>query len=104
MSSPPYDLSISAAWADALFASALQRSGEPSAGQVRQAVAAAIGAYGLLGCAARVARAYGEHPETAAGRMCWARAAVADAFGGSQPQPARPGPGPSTMPVTCLAA
>jgi hypothetical protein len=85
MSSAPYDLSISAAQADALFASALQRSDEPSARQVRQAVAAAIGAYGDLGCAARVAQAYGERPETAVTRMLWARTAVAGAFSGSQP-------------------
>jgi hypothetical protein len=104
MSSPPYDLSISAVRADALFASALQRSEEPSARQVRQAIAAAIGVYGQLGCAARVAQAYGEHPEIAVRRMRWARTAVADAFGGSQPQPAYPRPGPYTMPVTCRAA
>jgi hypothetical protein len=81
MRSAVLDLSISAVRADALFASALQRSDEPSAGQVQQAVAAAIGALGDLGCAARVAEAYGEHPETAVTRMCWARAAVASAFG-----------------------
>jgi hypothetical protein len=74
------DLSISAVRADALFASALQRSDEPSAGQVRRAVAAAIGTLGDVGCAARVAQAYGEDPETAVARMCWARAAVASAF------------------------
>ena len=74
------DLSISAVRADALFASALQRSDEPGAGQVRRAVAAAVGALGDVGCAARVAQAYGEHPETAVTRMCWARAAVASAF------------------------
>jgi hypothetical protein len=74
-------VSIGAARADALFASALQRSERPSAGQVRQAVAAAIGAHGDLGCAALVAQAYGEDPETAVSRMCWARAAVACAFG-----------------------
>jgi hypothetical protein len=79
MSSVRYDLSISAARADALFASALQRSDEPSAGQVRHAVATAIDAYGDLGCAARVAQAYGEHPETAVTRMRWARTAVAGA-------------------------
>ncbi len=104
MSSPPYDLSISAARADALFASALQRSEEPGARQVRQAIAAAIGAYGQLGCAARVAQAYGEHPDIAVRRMRWARTAVAAAFGGSQPQPAYRAPGPYTMPVTCRAA
>ena len=81
MRSVPVVLSVSAARADALFASALQRSDEPSAGQVEHAVAAAIGALGELGCAARVAQAYGEHPETAVTRMRWARTAVAGAFG-----------------------
>jgi hypothetical protein len=80
MRSAVLDLSISAVRADALFASALQRSDEPSAGQIQQAVDAALGALGDLGCAACVAQAYGEHPETAVTRMCWARAAVASAF------------------------
>jgi hypothetical protein len=80
MSSAPYDLSISGVRADALFASTLQRSDAPSAGQVRQEIAAAIGVFGALGCAARVAQAYGEHPETAVTRMRWARTAVAGAF------------------------
>ncbi len=83
MRSAPYDLSISAARADALFASALQRSDEPSPVQVKQAIAAATRAFGDLGCAARVAQEYGEHPETAVARMRWARRAVAGAFGGS---------------------
>jgi hypothetical protein len=88
MSSAPFDLSISGDRAGALFASTLQCSDEPSAGQVRQAIAAAIGVFGALGCAARVAQAYGEHPETAVTRMRWARTAVAGAFGGSQPESA----------------
>jgi hypothetical protein len=103
MSSASYDLSISAARADALFASRLQRSQEPTARQVRQAVTAAIGAYGELGCAARVAQAYGDHPETAVTRMHWARAAVASAFGGSQPAHA-PKPGQYTVPRASRAA
>ena len=82
MRSAPYDLSTSAARADALFASALQRSDQPSAVQVKQAIAAATRAFGDLGCAARVAQEYGEHPETAARRMRWARTAVAGVFGG----------------------
>ncbi len=81
MRSASYDLSMSAARADALFASTLQRSDEPSAAQVKQAIAAATHAFGDLGCAARVAQEYGEHPETAAGRMRWARTAVAGVFG-----------------------
>jgi hypothetical protein len=89
MRSALYDLSESAARADALFASALQRSDEPSAWQVEQAVTAAIGAFGEQGCAARVAQAYGEHPETAVTRMRWARTTVADAFGAPPPEPVR---------------
>lgn len=83
MRSASLDLSESAARVDALFASALQRSDEPSALQVRQAIAAATREFGGLGCAARVAQEYGEHPETAVRRMRWARAAVAGAYGGS---------------------
>ena len=42
-------LSISAVRADAVFVSGLQRRDEPSAGQVRQAVAAAVRGFGSLG-------------------------------------------------------
>ena len=66
---------------------ALQRSDEPSPGQVRRAIAAAVAAYGGSGCAARVAQAFGEHPETAVTRMRWARTLVARA-----------------IPATCLTA
>jgi len=83
MRSVPHDVSISAVRADALFASALQCSDQPSAVQVRQAIAAATRALGDLGCAARVAQEFGEHPETAVARMRWARTAVAGAFGAS---------------------
>ena len=88
MRSATYHLSISAARADALFASALQRSDEPSAAQIHQAIAASVRAFGTRGCAARVAQAYGEHPETAAPRMRWARAAVTSALGGARRQQA----------------
>jgi hypothetical protein len=88
MRSATYDLSISTVRADALFASVLQRSDEPSAAQVDQAIAAAVRAFGTRGCAARVAQAYGEHPETAVARMRWARAAAAGFSGGAGPQPA----------------
>jgi len=105
MPSAPHHLSISAARAGALFASPLQRSDEPSARQVRRAIATAIGAHGVRGCAARVAQAYGEHPETAPTRMRWALTAVATAFGGSPAAPAHaPAPGHSTVPGTSRAA
>ena len=70
------DLSMRAARADALFASTLQRSDEPTALQVERAIAAATRTFGDIGCAARVAQEYGEHPETAARRMRWARMAA----------------------------
>ena len=102
MPSAPYDLSISAAQADALFASPLQRSDEPSARQVRQA---ALAAYGVRGCAARVTQDYGEHPETALTRMRWALTAAVSASGGSQAEPARvPAPGHCTVLCTARAA
>jgi hypothetical protein len=82
MRSATYDLTISTARADALFASPLQRSDAPSPAQVHQAIAAAVAAFGIRGCAARVAQAYGEHPETAVQRMRWARAMVAGTAGG----------------------
>jgi hypothetical protein len=103
MRSASYDLSISTVRADALFASALQRSDEPSAVQIDQAIAAAFRAFGARGCAARVAQAYGEHPETAVVRMRWARATVAAGLGAATPQPA-PCPGQLTAHRTRRAA
>ena len=105
MRSQTYGLSISAGRADALFASALQRCDEPDAAQVHQAIAAAVRAFGTRGCAARVAQAYGEHPETAVLRMRWARAAVTSAFGGASPEPAHaPGARPAHRSGSCHAA
>jgi hypothetical protein len=45
----------------------------PSTDQIRQVIDAAIRAFGSSGCAARVAQEFGDHPETAAARMRWAR-------------------------------
>ena len=92
MRSATSDLTISTARADALFASPLQRSDQPSPAQVHQAIAAAVAAFGIRGCAARVAQAYGEHPETAVLRMRWARAAVAGASGAAPSGAVRTGP------------
>ena len=68
----------SAVWADALFVSALQRSDNPSTGQVQKAIAAAVRAHGGRGCAERVAQEFGDHPETTVARMRWARIAVGE--------------------------
>jgi len=80
-----HHLSISAARADALFVSALQRSEDLSTGQVRQAVTMAVRAFGSRGCAERVAQEFGDHPDTAVARMRWARMVEAEAFGSSGP-------------------
>ena len=75
-----YRPGTSTVWADALFASMLQRSDGPSKGQVRKAVAVAVRAYGSRGCAERVAQEFGDHPETAVARMRWARGVVDESF------------------------
>lgn len=79
-------LSIGAVQSDAVFASGLQPYGECSAGQVQQAVAAAIEGYGCSGCAGRVAQEFGDHPETAVMRMRWARAVAREAFAEPVPE------------------
>lgn len=96
MRSATRHLSISAVRTDALFASAVQRSDEPSAAQIRQAITAAVRAFGTLGCTARIAQAYGDHTEIAATQM---RVAVAAAFGGSRPESA-----PAPMIAQCTVA
>ena len=70
---------ISALQADALFVSALQRSDDPSTGQVRNAIAATIREFGGQGCGEQVAQEFGDHPETAVVRMRWARALAGEA-------------------------
>jgi len=95
-------------WADALFASTLQRSDNPGAGQIRKAIAAAVRAYGGLGCAQRVAQEFGDHPEAAADRMRWARAVADELSASSSPSvqqglPRQPGPPVVSLPGRRLA-
>jgi hypothetical protein len=87
-----HHLSISAVRADALFVSALQRSEEPTPGQVRQAVAAGVRRFGGRGCAERVAQEFGDHPELAAARMRWARTVAGEVFRRSGAGPVHAGP------------
>ena len=102
-----YHPGTSAVWADALFASVVQRSDYPSAGQVRKAIAAAVSAYGGLGCVQRVAQEFGDHPEAAVDRMRWARAVADELF--ASPPPAQqslrrqPGPHVASLPAWRLA-
>ena len=78
-------VSINAVWADALFVSALQRSDEPSARQVQDAIAGAVRRFGGRGCAGRVAQEFGDHPDIAVARMRWVRRVIDEAFGSSRP-------------------
>ncbi len=80
-------LSTAAVRADAVFVSGLQSRDELSATKVRQAVAAAIRAFGCSGCAAKVAQEFGDHPETAVIRMRWARTVARRAYPGPAPEP-----------------
>jgi hypothetical protein len=66
-----------AARAEALFTSDLSARREYTGIEVAAAIRHAIGAHdGIRGCVAQVAAAYGEHPETAARRMRWARTVI----------------------------
>ena len=65
---------------EALFASYVQRSQQPTAESIRAAVVSTVERLGPAGCAAMVAQEFGEHPDCALGRMQWARRAVRNAF------------------------
>jgi hypothetical protein len=77
--------------AEALFASVLQPSGSPSADQIRRVVATTLQRLGARGCAAQVAGEFGDHPDTAVGRMSWALATIYTVY-----------PGPSMTPTSGL--
>lgn len=65
--------------AEALFTSDLSACLQHTQTDVSVAIRQAIRIHGGIGgCIAAMAAAYGEHPETAAPRMRWARAVVDD--------------------------
>jgi hypothetical protein len=66
--------------ARALFASRLQASRCPTAGEIRAVVEAELAA-GTGACLDRVAQEAGDHPEIYLPRMRWALRAVAEAYG-----------------------
>jgi hypothetical protein len=74
--------------AEALFASTLQPSGSLSSEQVRLVVATTLRQLGIGGCAARMAAEFGDHPDTAAARMCWALATIRAVYPPSSKTPA----------------
>jgi hypothetical protein len=72
---------LSTARAEALFASELSAYGQPTREEIAEAIRGAVRRHGgTRGCAGEVAAAYGEHPETAAPRMRWARTLVDSAY------------------------
>ena len=73
---------------EALFASTLQPSEEPTVAQVRREIERTVRHLGVGGCAARMAQEYGDAPSCAVARMHWARSLVAGIFTTTTP-PAR---------------
>jgi hypothetical protein len=65
---------------EALFASALQPSDQPTAAQVRTEIRRTVRRLGVSGCVACMAQDFGDTPSRAAARMLWARSLVADIF------------------------
>lgn len=80
MTTPNPELESDAVRTEALFVSDVQRSQQPTAELIRAAVVSTVHRFGGAGCAARVAQEFGEHPDSAVGRMRWARSAVRTAF------------------------
>ena len=69
-------LDVNTVRCEALFASALQRSDEPTPADVRLAIMRTVRRLGNTGCAAAVAQEFGDHPEAAVERMRWVRRLV----------------------------
>jgi hypothetical protein len=84
---------------EALFASGLQRSDALTAASVAEAISGAVRRFGTRGCAGRMAQEFGDHPQTAAERMRWARQLAAKTT--ARPQAS---PGLAAQPVPDLAA
>ena len=73
---------LTIARAEALFTSHLPTGSMPSLIAVEQAIRHAVRSHGgVRGCAADVAGEYGDHPESAAPRMRWARGVVERLYG-----------------------
>jgi hypothetical protein len=74
---PPQGTAHSGRLLAALFTSNLSAQREYTQIEVAAAIRHAIGTHhGIRGCAGELAAAYGEHPETAARRVRWARAVI----------------------------
>ena len=81
---------LSAARAEALFTSQLATGSRPVRAVVETAIRVAVRAYGVRGCAGRVAAEYGDHPELAVPRMRWARDVVEQLYLAHRARPEQP--------------
>ena len=79
-------LNVDAVRCEALFASRLQPSDDPTAAEVAKVISRTVRQFGIRGCAGRMAQEFGDHPEAAVDRMRWARRLVGEACA----EPARP--------------
>jgi hypothetical protein len=76
-----------AARAEAISTSHLPIGSQPTGPETTAIISAAVPAHGSTrGCAAQVAAAYGERPETAAPRMRWARTVIEHIYHPRPPQ------------------
>jgi hypothetical protein len=76
---------LTAARADALFASDLSARCHAGLATVTDAISRAIDRHGSAGgCASEVAAAYGDYPEAAASRMRWALGVIERVYGGDK--------------------
>jgi hypothetical protein len=71
---------VNTVYCEALFASSLGQSDTLAPPQVWEAIARTLRTLGRRGCADWVALEYGDYPELAVERMCWARSVVAQAY------------------------
>ena len=79
-------LNVNDARCEALFASGLQPSDDPTAAEVAEVISRTVRQFGIRGCADRMAQEFGDHPEAAVDRMRWARRLIGEA----RAAPARP--------------
>ena len=70
-------LDMDGARCQALFSSGLQPSDAPTTDMVAAAISRAVQQFGIGGCAGRMAQEFGDHPDSAAGRMRWVRQLIA---------------------------
>jgi hypothetical protein len=91
-------LNINDVRSEALFVSALQRCDEPTAAQVRAAITRAVRRHGSRGCAAVMAQEFGDAPDAAVARMCWARRIVDEVFAAGAAHRA------TSVPAACVSA